>query len=132
MKHLLYHIRKTRSDVEWVRGTEFDASLPNQEEILALIASYDEATCQAEIDASIPWIVSPRQLRMALIISGFSPSSIVTSLEALSEPSRSLYLTEWEYALEFDRKSPTINSLAPMLGFTSEQMDALWSLAETL
>lgn len=91
-------------------------------------AAYDDFFTQHVLSRFNP-IVSPRQLRMALILSGINLQTIVAGLETLPEPNRSIALTEWEYALEYDRYNPTILGLALMLGFTENQLDDLWRLA---
>jgi hypothetical protein len=81
---------------------------------------------------SIPQIVSPRQMRIALIISGISPQDIESALDTLPEPNRSIAKTTWEYSVEFQRNNPILISLAPMLGLTEQQVDDLFTLASTL
>jgi hypothetical protein len=76
--------------------------------------------------------VSPRQMRSALILSGVSLESIDAALNTLSEPTRSLARTEWEFSLAFQRNRPLVNQVGQMLGWTSAQLDQLWIYAGTL
>lgn len=76
--------------------------------------------------------VTPRQMRQALILSGVSMEAIDTALNGLSEPTKSLAKAEWEYSLSFQRNRPLVQQVGQMLGWTSEQLDALWEFAATL
>jgi hypothetical protein len=76
--------------------------------------------------------VTPRQIRQALILSGVSISDIEAALLSLPEPQKSLAKTEWEYSIAFERDRPLVASVAQMLGWTPEQLDALWLFAGTL
>lgn len=74
--------------------------------------------------------VSARQLRLTLVRNGFPLSSIDATIAALPEgQQKDEALIEWEYAHEFQRVSPTLNSIAAALGITSEQVDVMWSQA---
>jgi hypothetical protein len=76
--------------------------------------------------------VSPRQIRTALVISGVSIQAIEQGLDSLNEPERSIAKIAWEFSNEFNRNNPLVDSLAPLLGLTQEQLDSLWELAKTL
>lgn len=76
--------------------------------------------------------VTPRQLRLAIIMSGLSISQIDSAIALLSEPDRSIASTEWEYSLSFERNHPLVDEIGAILGKTSEEIDAVWLLAETL
>lgn len=76
--------------------------------------------------------VTPRQIRQALILSGISLSLIDSALDSLPEPTRSLALAEWEYSNEFQRNRPLVSNVAQLLGWTEDQIDALWIFAGTL
>ena len=96
------------------------------------------AARQADFDAyeaAQPTIcddVTPRQIRLALILGGESLDSILAILNTLPEPQKSLALVEWEYAQVFVRSNPLVAQLAPLLGITDEELDQLWQLAATL
>lgn len=76
--------------------------------------------------------VSPRQIRQALILQGISLSQIETALDGLPEPTRSLAKIEWEYSVGFVRANPLVAQVAVILGWTPEQLDALWVFAGSL
>lgn len=71
--------------------------------------------------------VSPRQIRQA-----FSQMGIRATIEgAIANASQDV--KDWyEFSTFFDRNNPVSISIATSLGFTTEQMDAVWQLASTL
>lgn len=74
--------------------------------------------------------VSARQLRLTLVRNGYSLASIDGAIDALpAGEQKDEALIEWEYATEFQRVSPTLNSIAAALAITPEQVDAMWSQA---
>lgn len=76
--------------------------------------------------------VTPRQIRQALVLMGVSLTDIDNALNSLSEPTKSLARIEWEYSISFQRQRPLVNTMGAMLGWTSDQLDALWIFAATL
>jgi len=76
--------------------------------------------------------VTPRQMRQALILMGVSLSQIDTAIASLPEPTKSLAQVEWEYSVMFQRSRPLVAEVGQMLGWTSDQLDALWEFAATL
>lgn len=76
--------------------------------------------------------LSPRQIRLALILMGISLSDIDTNLDLLPEPTKSLAKVSWEYSLEFYRDDPLVDAVSGLLGWTSEQADYLWEYGVTL
>jgi hypothetical protein len=76
--------------------------------------------------------VTPRQMRIALVESGISLSTIESMIDSLPEPSQSITRITWEYSVEFQRNNPLLNSMAPALGLSTEQVDQLFQLALTL
>ncbi|MEV4609777.1 hypothetical protein MRBLMR1_004876 [Neorhizobium sp. LMR1-1-1.1] len=74
--------------------------------------------------------VSARQLRLTLVRNGFSLSSVDAAISGLPEGTqKDEALIEWEYAHEFQRVSPTLNSIASALSISQEQIDGMWSQA---
>ena len=100
------------------------------------LSSGDETILDDLVDAHagnpIPVEVTPRQIRQALILSGITMQQIEDALNTLSEPTKSLALSEWEYSNMFDRTRPLVASVGAMLGWTSQQLDDLWIYAGTL
>lgn len=82
----------------------------------------------------VPSYVTPRQIRIALIMSGNQSilDSIPTVIASLPEPNRSIATITWEYSNEVFRNNPLLNLLAPALGVTSEDLDNLFILAKTI
>lgn len=89
---------------------------------------------QSEVQATniVPVSVSPRQFRIALVLSGISLSSIEAIIDSLPPPNKEIALIAWEYSVEFQRDNPLINQLALLLGVSSKQIDDIFILASTL
>lgn len=74
--------------------------------------------------------ISARQLRLTLVRNGFSLASIDAAITALPEgQQKDEALIEWEYAHEFQRVSPTLNSIAAALGIDQNEVDLMWQQA---
>lgn len=73
--------------------------------------------------------VTARQIRRALLDFGLTETVIVGALNTLSEPTKSQALIEWEYSNEFFRTHNLVALVGQMLGWNTEQLDALWVLA---
>lgn len=80
----------------------------------------------------VPQQVTPRQMRVALIMSGISIASIEAMIDALEEPQKSIVRTTWEYSTAFERDNEILNQMASMLGLSQPQVDDLFLLARTL
>lgn len=97
-----------------------------------------KAQYQTEIDAwiqtntKVPSSVSPRQIRIALIMTGFSLDLIENTINSLPEPDKSIVRVTWEYSVEFQRNNAVLLSMAPVLGLSDSQIDDLFRLASTL
>jgi hypothetical protein len=76
--------------------------------------------------------VTPRQIRQALVLSGVSLSQIDEALAGLPEPMKTLATIEWQYSVAFIRANPLVAQVGQSLGWTSAQVDALWTLAKNL
>ena len=99
----------------------------SEQEIAKKLAEFAVAPNVPEI---LP--VTPRQLRLAIIMSGLSIAQIDAAIAVLPEPNKSIASTEWEYSLSFERNHPLVDEIGAILGKTSEEIDAVWLLAETL
>lgn len=75
----------------------------------------------------IPESVSPYQARCALHAAG-----LLTAVEATIASADVPAQIAWEYATVFERHSPFIEALAPMLGLTEQQIDDLFITASTV
>ena len=76
---------------------------------------------------TIPQVVSPRQIRLAMTQLGMR-TQVESAVNAASQEVQDTY----HYATEFRRDDPLIPPLAKQLGITDAQIDQLWSLATTL
>lgn len=108
------------------------------EEVIAHMSEY-EKTCVRNDFYGIPnepivtvRAVTPRQMRLALSMSGISLSTIETVINSLPEPMKSETRITWEYSVEFQRNNPLLNTMASVLGLTNQQIDNLFALASTL
>jgi hypothetical protein len=73
-------------------------------------------------------VVSAFQARAALHLAGH-----LTAAEAfVAESNDPIIQMAWEYAVEFQRLSPTILAAQQALGMTDEEMDDLFTLAATI
>lgn len=82
---------------------------------------------------SPPDSCSPRQLRIALVQSGISISSIEAELNAIPDSmQREIALIEWEYALEIRKDHPLVINLALALSLSNNQIDNIFILANTI
>jgi len=79
----------------------------------------------------VPAAVTMRQARLALLGAGLLPS-IQTAIDALPEPQKSAATIEWEYSQEVQRHNGFVSVLAPTLGLTDAQIDALFIAAAAL
>ena len=118
----------------------------DESDAMAQLSGYQQIICIDGVtpDPQVGWIfnngsmyrdlpaITPKQMRMALILSGVMLSDIDTALNSLPEPMRSMAVVAWEYAISFERRDPLVASVATLLGWDSSQVDALWRLGGTL
>jgi hypothetical protein len=95
--------------------------------VAAKLAPYAKAPAPEVIED-----VTPRQIRQALILSGYSLAMIDSAISQLPEPTQSLARVEWEYSTMVQRNRPLVSQMAALLGVSSAQLDALFKLAKTL
>lgn len=108
------------------------------EEVIVNMSEY-EKTCVRNDFYGIPnessvtvQAVTPRQMRIALVMSGISLDTIESVINSLPEPTKTVTRVTWEYSVEFQRNNPLLNTMAPILGLTKEQVDNIFTLASTL
>lgn len=77
---------------------------------------------------AVPAQVTMRQARLALLEAGLL-SMVSTAINTLSSPEKERALIEWEYSSAVRRDDPLIPLLAPALGLTDEDLDALFIAA---
>lgn len=75
-------------------------------------------------DSYVPDVISPFQARAALLAAG-----MLDAVEQAIEASGPEIRIAWEYATEWRRDSPTIATLADVLGLSVEDVDNLFIAA---
>jgi len=73
-----------------------------------------------------PEMVTPRQIRQALVLNGLTLDEIDAALASLPEPQKTMAHIEWEYSIAVYRSNPLVDAVGQMLGWTSDQIDALF------
>ena len=79
----------------------------------------------------VPPSVTMRQARLALLGAGLL-ASVDAAINALPSPQKEAARIEWEYSQEVQRHNGFVSVLAPLLGLTEAQTDALFLVAEGL
>lgn len=77
---------------------------------------------------AVPEVVSMRQARIALLAAGHL-AAVTAAIAAMPGIEGDVARIEWEYAQDVRRDSPLIGALAPAVGLSSEQVDALFLAA---
>lgn len=75
--------------------------------------------------------VSMRQARLALLSAGLL-SQVDAAIQLLPEPAKTAALIDWEYAAVVQRSSGLVPAMGAALGMTEAEIDALFTLADTL
>ena len=127
-----------RADEEAARAAAAEAALAAAREEIsslgaALVAAREEisslgvalAAAQEVVDPiAVPASVTAFQARAALLAAG-----LLDEVEAAVAAADRLTQTAWEYALRFERVSPTIAALAAALGLGDAELDDLFRAA---
>jgi len=101
-------------------------------EALGGAVSLPSEPSEQEVRATMPPL-TPRQLRLALVQSGTSLSSVEAALDAIEDPAeRELAQIEWNYATRFERTDTLLTAIAAVVGYTDTEIDTLWLWAGTL
>lgn len=79
----------------------------------------------------VPRAVTMRQARLALLGAGML-DAVNTAVANMPGDAGVAARIEWEYSQEVQRDKELVLALAPLLGLTSEQLDALFITAATL
>lgn len=88
------------------------------------------AQVAASVAASVA-VVTPRQARLALLGAG-KLTAVTAALAAMTGVQGEAARITWEYATEIRRDDPLISALAPVLGMSEVQIDALFVQAAGL
>lgn len=75
----------------------------------------------------VPEVISPRQFRQSLTYYGFR-SNVETAIGGADQNTKDWY----QYATQFERHHPEVLSMATSLGYTSAQLDQVWTYGATL
>lgn len=73
----------------------------------------------------VPTVLTMRQARLVLFTAGLI-GSVQAAIDSLPSPQKEKAQIEWEYSNEVQRHNGFVSQLAPALGLTSEQVDALF------
>lgn len=79
----------------------------------------------------VPTKVTMRQARRALLGAGLL-ASVTAAIAALPSPQKEEAQIEWEYSQEVQRHNGFVSLLAPSLGLSAAQLDALFVTAAAL
>lgn len=74
---------------------------------------------------AVPRIVTMRQARLALLGAG-KLAAVNAAINALPSPTKEAAQIEWEYSQEVNRQNGLVSQLAPLLGMTEADLDALF------
>ena len=80
---------------------------------------------------AVPAAVTMRQARLALLGAGLL-DDIDAAINSLPSPQKEAARIEWEYSQEVQRYNGFVSVLAPLLGLTDAQTDALFVAAKGL
>ena len=94
--------------------------------------SFEDDMTPEEIKESIPKELTPRQIRLALIQSWISLTSIDAMINSLEEPNQSIIRTLREYSLSYERNDEMLIQFAQQLWMNDEQLDKLFTFGATL
>ena len=82
-------------------------------------------TAAPPVPPTVPAAVTMRQARLALLGAGLL-DDIDAAINGLPSPQKEAARIEWEYSQEVQRHNGFVSVLAPMLGLTDAQTDALF------
>lgn len=92
----------------------------------------DEEIAQAN-KLLVPFSVSKRQLKQALVLSGIPLANIDYAISQIqTDIERELMFIFWNDSNEFERNHPKLIEFSQSLGMSEEQADGLFILASTL
>jgi hypothetical protein len=105
--------------------------LVSQKDTPALWALLPQNVAAYQAPVSVPHEVTMRQARLALAAAG-KLAAVDAAIASLSEPQKSAAQIEWEYSAAVRRTQPLVLALAPAIGLSDEQLDALFIQAAAL
>lgn len=84
-------------------------------------------TNPAPVPSPIPEVISPRQFRQSLTYYTFR-TNVENAVAASDQNTKDWY----QYAPQFERHHPEVLAMAQQLGYTSAQLDEVWTYGATL
>lgn len=127
-----------RPDVQYNYATEtleYNA-YPDLNNLKWIEESYVRQLTPEEIEQRLPKapdVCTPRQLRIALIQTGISLSTIQGYIDGIQDPiQKEIATAEWEYAIEVKKQHPLVQMIGSNLNLTSQQIDDIFTFAVTL
>jgi hypothetical protein len=116
-----------------------DAMEDHGERVLHILGSSPTILLQALIDGGelpplpprVPREIANWRARAVLELSGLLPA-VEAAIAAMTGPESIVVRHAWQSAAPLARRGPTVAALAPALGLTAEQVDALFIQAESL
>ncbi len=100
---------------------------PRNSDYQRIIASGEPIAAYVPPPAAVPVSISPRQLRLALLNIG----ALDDVEDALATQDRAAQIA-WEFSLEYLRSDPLLNSIGAALGYSQEEIDALFVSASQI
>jgi hypothetical protein len=97
----------------------------------------DDAAWESRLGAPIPYVVPPvtevqmRQARLALLQAGYY-DAVDNAINAMTGASGKAAKIEWQVSNTLRRNHPLVTTMGAMLGLSSAQLDALFTLANSL
>lgn len=77
--------------------------------------------------------LTPRQLRLMLLMIDMSEADVEQAIEAITDPVESAAaMIEWRWATQYERDHWLVAQLAAALEFEPHEVDSLWTAAATL
>lgn len=83
------------------------------------------------VPEKVPASVTMRQARLALLAAG-KLELVEATINALPEPPKTPALIEWNYSNDVLRHNGFVSQIAPLIGMTSEDLDAMFIDASKL
>lgn len=94
-----------------------------------MLARLEEERAERDRTAAL----TARQLRLGLVVNGFSLAQIDAAIDALPDGAeKEKAKIEWQYAGEFKRDHPLLMTIAAQLGISPEQFETMWVAAQKL
>lgn len=121
IKFVCYH--PTQLDLLEADAALMGTSLDDHTQMLAdWVAAYVPPPPEP---VAVPQIVTMRQARLALLGAG-KLTDVDNAINALPSPTKEAAQIEWEYSQEVNRQNGLVSQLAPLLGMTDADLDALF------